>query len=292
MKIDELKNNWLNYLVGRGRCEGTRKDYSDEIDKFIKHLNSIGINDIQLVTTQIIEEYIFNSNVCTNTKAWKMIPIKGFFNFLLRRKYIEFNPASNLESIKTSQTRPEYLSQEQSTKLLNTIEKESTQFYKLRDLTLVKLLMKTGLRRAEVVSLNVEDIDFSKHMLRVKRKGNREEYVIMHDELIEDIRNYLKTIKGNPSEPLFLSKKGQRLSASSIWHIIKTYSKKAGLNDRVTVHSLRHTFATSLLSESMPLPYIQKLMGHRSPQTTSRYLHVQDNELTEAFNKVTFGERR
>lgn len=291
MKMDEFKNNWLNYLVGRGRGEGTKKAYSDEIDKFIKHLKSIGINDIKLVTTQIIEEYIFNSNVCTNTKAWKMRPIKGFFNFLLRRKYIEFNPAYNLESIKISQNRPEYLSQEQSTKLLKTIEKESTQFYKLRDLTLVKLLIKTGLRRAEVVNLSIKDIDFSKHMLRVKRKGNREEYVIMHNELTEDLKNYLKTIKRISSDPLFISKKGHRLSASSVWHIIKTYSRKAGLNGKVTVHSLRHTFATSLLSESMPLPYIQKLMGHRSPQTTSRYLHVQDNELSEAFNKVTFGVR-
>lgn len=153
---------------------------------------------------------------------------------------------------------------------------------------LIKLFLKTGLRRAEVVGLNVNDVDLSKRTLRVKRKGNRQVYLYIHDELASDLRKYLKTLTRNVDDALFMSKKGKRLSACSIWHIVKTYSHKAGLNDNLTVHSLRHTFGTTLLSEGVPLPYIQALMDHRSPQTTSIYLHIQNNELSQAFNRVNF----
>jgi site-specific recombinase XerD len=157
---------------------------------------------------------------------------------------------------------------------------------------LIKLFLKTGLRRAEVVNLNIGDVDLSKHTLRVKRKGNREVYLHIHDELEDDFRKYLKSISRPADEPLFMSKRGTRLSASSVWHLVKAYSHKAGFNGDVTVHSLRHTFGTTLLSAGVPLPYIQALMDHRSPQTTSIYLHIQNSELSQIFNKVAFEERR
>ncbi|MBI4067560.1 tyrosine-type recombinase/integrase, partial [Candidatus Gottesmanbacteria bacterium] len=208
-----------------------------------------------------------------------------------KHEEVNNNPVTNVGSIKVSQKRPEYLSPEQYTNFLKTIEKESTPYYKKRDLMLVKILIMTGLRRAEVVGLNVGDVDLSKLRFSVKRKGGREEYVIVHNKLVEDLSNYLKIINRKSDEPLFMSKRGKRLSASSVWHLIKVYSKKSGLNGNVTVHSLRHTFATALLSQNVQLPYIQQLMGHRSAQTTMRYLHIQDNELSEAFNRVTFEER-
>lgn len=128
---------------------------------------------------------------------------------------------------------------------------------------------------------------YLRRTLRVTRKGNHIVNLNIHDELIDDIQKYLKIINRNPDEPLFMSKRGERLSASSIWHLVKGYSHKAGLNENITVHSLRHTFATTLLSEGMPIPYIQQLMGHRSSQTTSRYLHFQNTELIEAFNNIS-----
>lgn len=292
MKIDELKESWLNYLIARGRGNGTKKAYEDELNKFINYLTSLDITDIHLITTEILENYLFNyPNVSTNTKAWKMRPIKGFFKFLFRREYIRSNPAANLESIKISQKRAEYLSEEEYTRFFQIVGK-TTPYYRERDLMIVRLLVKTGLRKSELTGLNISDVDLSKLHFRVRRKGGREEYLILHHELVEDLQKYLKTINRGPDEPLFISKRNKRLSPSSVWHLIKKYSKKAGLNCNVTTHSLRHTFATTLLSNDMPLPYIQELMGHRSPQTTSRYLHVQNSKLVERFNRVTFEEGR
>jgi site-specific recombinase XerD len=293
MKIEELKQKWLNHLIAKGSPDGTIRTYGFTAKKFVKYLTSIGIDEVDLVTTQVIEDFIYGMSVAKNTKGQRMIHIKRFYVFLLSRDFIKTNPTINLESIKISPKSPEYLSHEQYTDLINVIKNEKSKpYYKQRDLMLIELLLKTGLRRAEITGLNVADVDMSKQKIKVKRKGNYEAEIMIHPKLKEGLTEYLKTINRKPHEPLFMSKRGNRLSSSSIWYLVKSYAKEAGLNKKVTVHSLRHTFATSLLSEAMPLPYIQKLMGHRSPQTTSRYLHVQDNELSEAFSRVTFGERR
>ena len=255
-------------------------------------MKSKSVTDVKSVTTETLENYLFGLHVSIRTKALRKCSIASFFKYLHRKGYVDSNPTANLESIKVPQYRPEYLSKEQFLALLQTIEKKSTHYYLARDLMLIKLFLKTGLRRAEVVNLNMGDIDLSKHTLRVKRKGNREVYLHIHDELADDFRKYLTNINRAADEPLFMSKKNARLSASSVWHLVKTYSHKAGFNGDVTVHSLRHTFGTTLLSAGVPLPYIQALMDHRSPQTTSIYLHIQNSELSQIFNKVTFEERR
>jgi len=297
MTIDDLKNQYLNYLTDyRGRSENTKYAYDFDLTKFISYLASQKISNPQMVSTKIMETYLFElgrvNGLSTVTKARVRSSIKSFFNFLYRKEFITSNPGINLESIKVPEKRPEYLSQEQCSNFIRTIEREARPYYKTRDLTIAKLLLKSGLRRAEIVYLNVSDVDLSKLRLRVKRKGGREEYLIIHHELAEDLRKYLKTINRGENEPLFLSKRRRRLSASSIWHLVKHYSRLAGLNGDVTVHSLRHTFASTLLSKSMPLPYIQALMGHKSSQTTSRYLHFQNTELSKAFNNLSFDEGR
>jgi len=292
MKIDELKDEYLNNLLGLGRQESTKKAYDFDLKKFIAYLETREIFEADAVTTLIIENYRDGLQLLSSTKQRRTMAIKNFFSFLYRREYIQKDPGINVSSIKVSQNVPEYLSREQYTALIETIKNDKSKpYYKQRDLMIVDLLLKTGLRRAEIVGLNVGDVEMSKLILRVKRKGNRKTEVRIHYTLVDELKLYLNSINRNPNEPLFMSKRGNRLSPSSVWHLVKGYARVTGLNNKITVHSLRHTFATSLLSEAMPLPYIQKLMDHRSPQTTSRYLHVQDNELTDAFNRVTFGER-
>lgn len=289
MRINELKDQFLNYFIDyKGGSLNTRITYDFNLSDFIAYLQTKDISEIELITSTVIEEYLSGLKVSLRTKALRKCSIASFFKYLYRKEYIKQNPTINLESIKIPEHRPEYLSKKQFLDFLKTIEKEATPYYRERDLMLIKLFLKTGLRRAEVVGLNIEDVDLAKRVLRVKRKGNRQVDLYIHDELAQDLKKYLKTLTRDANGPLFMSKKGQRLSAPSIWHLVKVYSHKAGFNGDVTVHSLRHTFGTTLLSEGVPLPYIQNLMGHRSPQTTSIYLHVQNNELSQAFNRVNF----
>lgn len=289
MILDQALQLFLDYIVRyRGRSINTQHAYAFDISKFISYLNLRKVILPEQVTTNLIEDYLSHLDCSIVTKARIRSAIKSFFSFLLRKSYIITDPTSSLETIKIPEKSPEYLSKEQQTILIRTIEKTATPYYKQRDLMIVKLLLKTGLRRAEIVGLNIEDIDFYKSTLKVKRKGNKQVFVSMHPQLVIDIKMYLEEVTRASNEPLFLSKKGKRLSASSIWHLVKSYACKAGLNKVITVHSLRHTFASTLLAQGFAIPFIQTLMGHKSPETTSRYLHFQNNELINAFNKINF----
>jgi integrase/recombinase XerD len=289
MKLNELKIQFLNYLVEyRGRSLNTKQAYDFDLSKFINSLETKGILEAESITTKIIEDYLLNLGTSAITNARVRSSIKSFFSFLSRKEYISSNPATNLESMKIPEKSPEYLSKEQQAIFIETIKRESTPYYRERDLMLVRLLLRTGLRRAEMVGLNVSDIDFTKNTLKVKRKGNHQVFLNIHPQLAYDLKKYLKTITRTGDEPLFMSKKGGRLSASSIWHLIKMYSKEAGFNGNITVHSLRHTFASTLLSQGFSIPFIQTLMGHKNSQTTSRYLHFQNSELIEAFKRINF----
>lgn len=300
MNLNKLKDDFLLDLIEYSACaESTKNGYNFDLTRFIEYLYSFNVSEPSQLTVNLIENYLRelknrkkDCRLAPTTKARIRSSIKSFLVYLYRQDCLKTNLGAKLKKIKVPSKEPEYLSREQYSHFIKTIEREATPFYRERDLALVKLLIKSGLRRAEIVSLNVFDVDLTKLMLRVKRKGNKEEYAYIHHELAEDLKRYLNTIEGDEDRPLFLSKKGNRLSASSVWHLIKTYSYKAGLNGDVTVHSLRHTFATILLSENVPIPTIQRLMGHRSPTTTFRYLHLTNPEVAEQFNRVNFEEGR
>jgi integrase/recombinase XerD len=197
------------------------------------------------------------------------------------------NPAEMLSSLKVEQKSPAYLTQKQFNSLVEVVELASP-YYKERDLALINIMAKSGLRRAEIISLNVGDIDLEKNRIRVKRKGGNTVNVFIHKELKEDIERYLETIDRNGNEPLFTSRLNRRIDASTIWRTIKNYAHRAGLEDNVTVHSLRHTFATTLLRQGVGIHSIQRLMNHKSIVTTSRYLHLVDEELEDEFNSMSF----
>ena len=300
MNLNKLKDEFLLDLTEYSACaESTKDGYNFDLTNFIEYLHKLSISESNQLSVNLIENYLRElknkktySRLAPTTKARIRSSIKSFLVYSYRQDYIKTNLGAKLKKIKIPSKDPEYLSREQYSHFIKTIEREATPFYRERDLALVKLLIKSGLRQAEVVSLNTLDVDLSKLMLKVKRKGNKEEYVYIHHELADDLNRYLKIIESDKDRPLFLSKRGNRLSASSVWHLIKMYSHKAGLNGDVTVHSLRHTFATILLSENLPIPTIQRLMGHKSPTTTFRYLHLTNPEIIEQFNKVNFEEGR
>lgn len=149
MRIIELKNQFLNYLVEyRGRKIIQVNAYDFDLTKFINYLQSIGVADVNSVGFKTIEEYLFHLKCSTTTKARVRSSIKSFFYYLSRKEHISNNPTTNLESMKLPEKSPEYLSHDQQMHLLKTIEKDSTPFYKDRDLMLVRLFLKTGLRRA------------------------------------------------------------------------------------------------------------------------------------------------
>jgi len=222
------------------------------------------------------------------TKARARSAIESFFSYLLKRRAVTHDPSANLDTIKLPIKRSPYLKRHEWEQLLAVIENSATPYFRQRDLTLIQLLLMTGLRRGEVVRLKVRDVDLDQLIILVTRKGGSEGVMPIHPELAKTLGIYIADMASQPDEALFKSKLGTPLSAASVWHTVKHYAELANLDSKLTVHSLRHSFASHLLDQNVALPHIQGLLGHRSPATTSRYLHFNNRQLAAALTEVSF----
>jgi integrase/recombinase XerD len=280
---------FLSHLVqGRGLSTVTQSAYRYELLRFITYVNSLGIDDPTLITANNIADYLDGMAVAATTKARARSAIKSFFSYLIKRRALESDPTANLDTIKLPLKRSAYLKKYEWEQLLWVIRNSATPYFKERDLTLVLLLLMTGLRRGEVVRLKVKDIDLDQLIILVTRKGGSEGVIPIHPELAKALQSYLVNSMSEPHSALFKSKLGTPLSAASVWHIVKSYARLANLDSKLTVHSLRHSFASHLLDQNVSLTHIQGLLGHRSPATTSRYLHFNNRQLAAALSSVDF----
>jgi integrase/recombinase XerD len=152
-------------------------------------------------------------------------------------------------------------------------------------------LYATGLRVSELVSLNVQDLDLQEAYVRCWGKGSRERIAYLYPKALAELKEYLArarvalvgTRKDEPA--LFVNHRGERLTRQWVWNILKTYSKRAGVDERITPHTLRHSFATHLLQNGASLRHVQELLGHSSISTTQVYTHLTDSHLRQEYEK-------
>jgi len=167
---------------------------------------------------------------------------------------------------KKGRNLPSVLSEQEVQLILNSTDN-------LKHKAILSLIYSAGLRRSELINLQSGDID-SKRMYVIIRsgKGNKDRYSILSEKVLELLRQYFREYK--PREWLFEGQYGGQYSATSIQNILKQAVRRAGIKKRVTVHTLRHCFATHLLEHGVDLRYIQELLGHQNPKTTEIYTHI------------------
>jgi integrase/recombinase XerD len=142
-----------------------------------------------------------------------------------------------------------------------------------------------------LVSLNVPDIDFQESYIRCWGKGSRERIVYLYPKALAELQNYLNTSRialvgpRKDETALFVNHRGERLTRQWVWNILKTCSKKAGVDERITPHTLRHSFATHLLQNGASLRHVQELLGHSSISTTQVYTHLSNHHLRQEYEK-------
>ena len=176
------------------------------------------------------------------------------------------------------------------TSLLDTAYKSGTNEGH-RDAVIMELLYATGLRVGELVSLNMQDVDLSESYIRCMGKGSKERIVHLYPKALEELRRYLKharvaLIGHRRTEPsLFVNHRGERLTRQWVWTILKTYAQKAGIQQNITPHTLRHSFATHLLQNGASLRHVQELLGHSSISTTQVYTHLTNGYLEKEYEK-------
>ena len=219
-----------------------------------------------------------DNGIGTAARARKLSSIKSFFKYLtVRQKLLTFNPVQDMEFPKIRKTLPKYLTLEQSTELLQSVSGPNQK----RDFAILMIFLNCGIRRAELVGLNLSDV--YEDRLRIVGKGNKERFVYMGDACKKAVLAYLEErakIDANDPRALFISREKNRVSPSAVHNLVKKHILASGLDaSQYSAHKLRHTAATLMLSGGVDVRTLQEVLGHEHLNTTEIYTHIENTEL-------------
>jgi len=214
--------------------------------------------------------------------------LRSFFRFLMRRRGWEHNPLAQVQLPKQEKKLPVVLTEAQIELLLNAPlrlprEKRAPVWGPARDAAILEMFYSTGLRLAELASLNVEDVDVLGDCLRVMGKGRKERLVPVGGPAMRALSHY-RHQAGVQQGPLFLSKLRRRITTQAIGDVVTKYWRACGLPIAVTPHKFRHSFATHLLDHGADLRAVQELLGHASLSTTQIYTHVSTQRMRQVYD--------
>ncbi len=318
----EFLNDFLNYSATiLNKSENSIKEYNYDMAHFLKfikfkykltdvtdeeYIKTINISDFDLdtlkkITLQDIHAFLAYLKTCYQSKpatlARKASTIRVFFHFMCNKtKRIPVNPAQDLENPKLDKRLPKYLTLDQSKELLESASNpeistnHGNHDNSERNFAMITILLNCGVRLAELVNINISDIDFENNKLNVIGKGNKERTIYLNNACIKAINEYLKVrpvdgVKFNSRDALFLSEQKKRISRRTVQYIVKQELKIAGIEkaEKYSVHKLRHTAATLMYKYgNVDIRALQELLGHESISTTEIYTHVDNEQIRNA----------
>ncbi len=224
------------------------------------------------------------------TISRKLSAVRSFFRFLVKYGVILDNPLDQILTPKQKKTIPVYLPVDDIFRLLDSIKTDT--LMGIRNRAIFETLYSSGIRISELEGLNVFDVDFNQHLIRVVGKGSKERIVPIGEKALSAIKDYRKRLKSeagigeDQNTALFLNKNRGRLTSRSIARILDKAAKECGLLIPVSPHALRHTFATHMLDAGADLRVVQELLGHTSLSTTQKYTHVSIDRLMVTYDKA------
>lgn len=304
-ELPELVQQYLMYIEAiKGHSELSVIEYASDLRTFFRYmaekkgielkktensdidLSPIDIEFIKKITLNDAYQFlIYLKNERNNneaTRARRVISIRRFFIYLTDNLgLLDNNPMKNLDIPKTKKALPKYLTLEEAEKLLSVVDGK----FKERDYAIITLFLNCGMRLAELVSIDYNDIK-ADGTLVITGKGNKERTVYLNNACIIAIRDYLKVRpnEGVKDRALFLSSRNQRISPKTVQHIVYTNLDKAGLGDRgLSVHKLRHTAATLMYQHgNVDLLLLKEILGHENLGTTEIYTHITNEAAKKA----------
>jgi len=250
-------------------------------------------------TTDVLRDFLSHLGIndySPATMARKIATLRSFFKWAERRGVAGANPMLAIRTPKQGKRLPKAVSMEQIEKLL--ITPSDKDVLGLRDRAMLETLYSTGLRVSELVDLNFDDLDETGDALRVRGKGKRERMVPLGSHAMAAVKRYVGMVRGDNRfatqwtgtetavKPLFLNKHGGRMSSRSVRRKLDKYLKEAGLDPKISPHTLRHSFATHLLENGADLRSVQELLGHQSLSTTQVYTHLTAQRLKGAYDQA------
>ncbi len=289
--LGRVAKQFLDYLrVEAGLASNTIEAYGRDLRDFAKYCHGRKLDRLAQIRAAVVQKYLrrlTEDGLSEASIKRRLVAIRMFLRFCKLMGLIENDYASVLDGPKLWQRLPNVCSKPQVVKLLDAPD-PAEPFY-LRDKALLELLYATGMRASELAGLKISDINLDIGYLRCCGKGNRERVIPMARVAAEVVRRYLSELRprlmnAQSGDFMLLSRTGRPFSRIEIWRLVKKHAGRAGMGKGISTHTLRHCFATHLLTGGADLRSVQELLGHVDIATTQIYTHV-DNERLRNIHK-------
>ncbi|HEY8298598.1 MAG TPA: site-specific tyrosine recombinase/integron integrase [Candidatus Baltobacteraceae bacterium] len=279
----------------RGQSPRTSEEYARDIELFgaflepghprtapFYKLKDASVSDVRRFVMDLMGPRKYTA---TSVRR-KIAALRSYFALQKREGRREENPATDVPPPKAAKRLPQVLSEPEVTRLLRTRVAGKTEFQRLRDIAIMEVLYASGIRRAELVGLNLSDVDFDRRVMRVIGKGNKQRMVFLNRAAADAIATYLGVRPRTADEALFVSRRKSRLSHRQAWVVFREFAQLSGLQKHVTPHVMRHSFATHLLENGADIVTIKELLGHESLSTTQIYTNVSLEHMRRSYEEA------
>ncbi len=278
--LREYFDDFLKYLSTMGRSERTIEAYEMDLREFLSFLDD---KPPTVSNVRAFFRYLFEKGYSERTIRRKRSAISSFFKYLMRMGVMKENPITVIPAPKLPRTLPKVIPERDLNEILDRWVPSSLK--ELRDKAIVELLYSSGLRASEIGRLRVSDIDFDRMEVKVFGKGSREAIVPVGRRAIEILRKYIEKAGLRGDDYLFTNRKGEPISRTVVWYIVRRSFEKIAALSSVHPHLLRHSFATHMLNRGADIRTVQALLRHKTLKTTQIYTHVSLRKMKEAYNR-------
>ena len=283
----DIVSRYRRYLkLEKGYSANTLDAYMRDVDKLLRYLavEQVDVLDVKLEDLEHFAAFISDLGIGPRSLARILSGVRQFYRFLVIDGYLEVDPTELLESPKQPDHLPEVLSTAEVDLLEQAIDLSKWEGHRNR--AIIEVLFSCGLRVSELTNLKLSNLYIEEQYIRVMGKGSKERLVPISPRALDELnywfanRNVMK-IKPGEEDYVFLNRRGQHLTRTMILIMIKRYAVEAGIKKTISPHTLRHSFATSLLEGGADLRAIQAMLGHESIGTTEIYTHIDTSTLRQ-----------
>lgn len=287
---------YLRYLrVERNASAFTIKSYREDLEALLEYFadDTGAVPPPNAITTLDLRGYVSaltEAGYAKTSIARRLASLRSFFRFAQREGLTDENPAKPLRNPRRNRKLPHFLSHDEITALLQAPPSNTSSG--LRDRAIFETIYSAGLRVSEVVGINDGDIDFTDGILRIRGKGRRERLSPLGSYASKAVEAWLANrqlaadVPKDLAAPVFTNKFGRRITTRSVGRMLEKYLLEAGLDQRTSPHTLRHSFATHLLDHGADIRSVQELLGHKSLATTQIYTHVSTASLKKVYERA------
>jgi site-specific recombinase XerD len=290
----KILSDFLEYLLNQRHfskhtIRAYKKDLFELSDYIFEYDNFLNIKKVNLELLQKYIQKLFKSKIDEKTIQRKISSIKSFYKYLSFNELIKTNISDFIQLPKTTKKLPHLLSLEEINRLMEL--PDLNKYDGVRDKSILEILYSTGVRISELEKIKIENINFSKKIIKVIGKGSKERYVILGDKALESLNNYMfvrNKLKFSNSLYLYPQMKKSSIdyiSNKTLFNIVKKYLRLISDNEKLSPHSIRHSFASHLLESGADLISVKDMLGHEDLISTQIYTHVGIDKLKKVYKK-------